>query len=796
MDEFWTVTIRGGVKVCVEPDIQLMSTYVLIEQEDWFEAEMDFVRAFVRPGMHLLDVGANHGVYALTMAGLLEGRGRVTALEPCSKPAGLLAQGVEQGGLGPVLRLVRAALSDRTGTADMFVGDNSELGSLHGEGACESVALTTLDELMRSPDWHEAPVDFLKLDAEGEELRVLEGGREFFASHSPLVMFELRDARTVNLDLLDAFRQRGMDLYRYCPGLGVLTPFALDEQAGRDMLNLFACTPGKARELALRGLLAEALEDGPVPEGLWREGLAELAHGRELLPRWEAEAHKWPSWPAYRQALDAFLHSADASLPLSLRAGALARSERLLSELYAREGDDPCLAASLVRVAGALGMRLLARRVALQMVERLTAPGVQPDLDRPFLAPLPRFDHRPVAGGVQAWLRAAALEAFEQYRNYSSCFHADLDQLAELAGNPNHSLEMERRFALSALRQGLVVNGLEQSQLVSEDSERHRNSAIWRELVRRMPKVAPAPAPAPAPAQPGAPALASLLELIPDTGLINVLDVGASSLGEGSEPYAGLVGRGGARVIGFEPNAEECRKVQEKHGPPHLFLPWFIGDGEDAVFHETNWALTGSLYAPNEEILEAFAHLGEVTRFVGAHPVKTKRLDDILEVADVDFFKIDVQGGELNVFKGGDRVLAETMVIQTEVEFVDLYKGQPLFAEIDQFLRSRGFLFHTFLGYAGRTFKPLVNRREPCRMVRQMLWSDVVYVRDFRQFGRFSVEKLKKTAVVLHDVFQSYDLCYKVLEAIDEKTGAKIGEGLARAYQSWLETHTVLACAE
>ena len=66
------VVISGGVRVCVQPTIRQLSSFVLLEHEDWFEDEMAFVRAYVTPGMNALDIGANHGVYALSIASRLD----------------------------------------------------------------------------------------------------------------------------------------------------------------------------------------------------------------------------------------------------------------------------------------------------------------------------------------------------------------------------------------------------------------------------------------------------------------------------------------------------------------------------------------------------------------------------------------------------------------------------------------------------------------------------------------------------------------------------------------------------
>ena len=68
------------------------------------------------------------------------------------------------------------------------------------------------------------------------------------------------------------------------------------------------------------------------------------------------------------------------------------------------------------------------------------------------------------------------------------------------------------------------------------------------------------------------------------------------------------------------------------------------------------------------------------------------RLDGILD-QDIDVLKLDLQGYELDALKGCEKLLPRIKAITTEVEFVPLYEGQPLFADIDIYLRARGFRF-------------------------------------------------------------------------------------------------------
>ena len=261
----------------------------------------------------------------------------------------------------------------------------------------------------------------------------------------------------------------------------------------------------------------------------------------------------------------------------------------------------------------------------------------------------------------------------------------------------------------------------------------------------------------------------SLFEFFPEDFQISILDVGAALIER--PPYQSLVDAGRGRIFGFEPDKQACEKLNREYGNPHRFFPFFVGDGGPAIFHETNWAPTGSLYEPNSRLLEKFQNLAEVVTPVAAHAVNTTRLDDIADIGDTDFIKIDVQGSELVVFENASRALSSAVLIQTEVEFVELYKGQPMFADVDTFLRANGFQFHTMNGVSGRAFKPLIANGDVNSAFRQSLWADALYVRDWMHLEDLSETKLRNYAILAHDILRSYDLAHLVLSALDSKTG-------------------------
>src|SRR6516165_10730531 len=222
----------------------------------------------------------------------------------------------------------------------------------------------------------------------------------------------------------------------------------------------------------------------------------------------------------------------------------------------------------------------------------------------------------------------------------------------------------------------------------------------------------------------------NIASVLPPLPPIRIVDVGAMSIGEAHDPYAMLMKALPCEVIGFEPVAAECEKLNRRDHAGRTYLPYFIGDGATHTFHECNFPMTSSLFEPNTPLLEKFQNLENLVRVVKTYPVETRRLDDITQAAGVDFLKIDVQGGEMLVLRGAAERLKSALVVHTEVEFVPLYKDQPLFSDIDAHLRARGFLLHR-MESSGRTFKPLIRNNDVDAMMSQCLWGAAAYVRDF-----------------------------------------------------------------
>jgi FkbM family methyltransferase len=189
-----------------------------------------------------IDIGANVGIYSIAIARRVR---RVIAYEPGSEARGHLERGRTLNAAGH-LEIVAAALSDSVRTGFLSAGSATELNRVAAQG--EPIAITALDREDSLRTW--SP-DFVKVDAEGEDGRVVAGGRRFFARHSPLVMFEISDRSTTPPQPIELYRALGYRFYRSLPSAPLLVPYHDGDNVDWEG-NLFAAKEDRARTFGSR----------------------------------------------------------------------------------------------------------------------------------------------------------------------------------------------------------------------------------------------------------------------------------------------------------------------------------------------------------------------------------------------------------------------------------------------------------------------------------------------------------------------------------------------------------------
>jgi FkbM family methyltransferase len=460
-----------GTKIVVPSSLKAITTYVILEQEKWFEKETAFLARWLRPGMTVIDVGANLGVYSLPAARLVGPDGQVFSYEPATETRRLLAISKAENNLNN-LHIVAAALSDSKREGHLFLAASSELNTLHGSGSSERVQITSLDAEDKALEW--GAIDFIKIDAEGEEERILAGANAFFAKRSPLVMFEVKAGEKSNENLRSAFIAMGFGIYRLLGGAPVLVPVGAEELLDEYELNLFAAMPDRASALAAEGMLVDPIPAW-IPDDHARTKALKFFREQPFASIFtQLPGGAVATNPIYRDALTGYAMWRSEDLSLSERCAALRFACDTLMPLCEREPSLPTLS-TLARLTWEMGRRSISvrtlQRVATDALKRGTGPILEP-----FWSPNPRFDTILPVANINEWFIVAALEQLEQTSFHSSAFGNCGVDLDWLGSRPFASAEIERRRLLRNLRGGLKIEVPPRLLVPAPD---HLNADIW-----------------------------------------------------------------------------------------------------------------------------------------------------------------------------------------------------------------------------------------------------------------------------------------------------------------------------
>ncbi len=168
-----------------------------------------------------------------------------------------------------------------------------------------------------------------------------------------------------------------------------------------------------------------------------------------------------------------------------------------------------------------------------------------------------------------------------------------------------------------------------------------------------------------------------------------IIDVGAST---GEFVKAARFVFPVATIYAFEPIPASFRHlIKLNDNDNNLFIYNYALSMENTLcsFNLNEFSLSSSLLSMTPRHKELFPHTKNETII----QVECRRLDSInnLKLKKPVFLKIDVQGAELQVLKGGEDLVKDFDLIQLEVSFEIFYQGQAQFLEIMAYMRHLGF---------------------------------------------------------------------------------------------------------
>jgi FkbM family methyltransferase len=150
--------------------------------------------------------------------------------------------------------------------------------------------------------------------------------------------------------------------------------------------------------------------------------------------------------------------------------------------------------------------------------------------------------------------------------------------------------------------------------------------------------------------------------------------------------------RNDCEIIGFEPDEAECRRLRAAY-PSHTFVALALdSEPRTRTFYVTAHEQCSSFYRPKQDL---------VSRGIVQHRLDRETVVDTttLDVwwaehghgRPIDLLKLDTQGSELDILKGAMATLTDVVLVMSEVCFNPFYEEQPLFGDVDRWLRGRGF---------------------------------------------------------------------------------------------------------
>jgi FkbM family methyltransferase len=201
----------------------------------------------------------------------------------------------------------------------------------------------------------------------------------------------------------------------------------------------------------------------------------------------------------------------------------------------------------------------------------------------------------------------------------------------------------------------------------------------------------------------------------------------------------------------FEPDTEQYKILKSGNEKNLTVLNAALSSGKSDKINLNlcRKQQVSSVYTPNIDILDKFA---DSQRFevIKTVRVATDTLNNQLHknnVIEIDFMKIDVQGHELAILKGSSEYLDNLIGLEIEVEFVPIYKEQPLFSEVNEFVTNAGFELFDIKRYYWKRKDSLHAGNQKG----QLVFGDALYFRTPEQvlsIQGISQEKIARAAYV------------------------------------------------
>jgi FkbM family methyltransferase len=246
---------------------------------------------------------------------------------------------------------------------------------------------------------------------------------------------------------------------------------------------------------------------------------------------------------------------------------------------------------------------------------------------------------------------------------------------------------------------------------------------------------------------------------LPDKYVQSFVYVDCGARGETYHPFISAFP--GVKYLGFEVDEEECVRLQARAEKGYTYFPTAVGrSNEVRPFYVTKNPACSSFLKPNFLFLDQFLDLGGNFEIQKTIDMPTVSLDEYLSksgISSIDFIELDTQGTELEILQGAENLLKNSVLgLKIEAEFAQFYEDQPLFSEIDAYVRSCGFVLFDLSRYHYR--RKIYPRELQTRG--QTVYGHALYLKDYHLLSKSSMfEKVMKLSMIA-DYYGFWDYAY------------------------------------
>ncbi len=195
--------------------------------------EVNLLGSIAKPGMQVMEIGANIGITATAIAKVIGDGGHLYAFEPVREYYAVLISNLYRNGITNVSAYNLAA-SNHTGRITFYKREGGSSGVVPAKGGeklwVEAITISEffiVEEIKR--------IDFLNIDCEGSELLVLQGTQNVLEKHAPQILCEIHH------EFLKELGQSEDEIIRYLCDLGYRVRLLQIERIDADV-NLDACS--------------------------------------------------------------------------------------------------------------------------------------------------------------------------------------------------------------------------------------------------------------------------------------------------------------------------------------------------------------------------------------------------------------------------------------------------------------------------------------------------------------------------------------------------------------------------